>query len=93
MAPVAIGNATNAGLLAVRSLCGSRPALRENMEEYQLNMKKMVDGTSEKLLKLGSDKFLEGMAKRRNRLMYDYTSLNKGLREQQACQHLFQSTV
>jgi len=62
VATVAIGNATNAGLLAVRSLCASRPALREKMEEYQLNMKKMVDGMSEKLLDLGSDKFLEGMA-------------------------------
>eukprot|EP00957_Ditylum_brightwellii_P193852 14762122-Ditylum_brightwellii.AAC.1 len=43
VATVAIGNATNAGLLAVRILCGSRPALREAMEEYQLEMKKMVD--------------------------------------------------
>ena len=65
MATVAIGNATNAGLLAVRSLCGSRPALQENMEKYQLNMKKMVHGTSKKLLKLGSDKFLEGMANKK----------------------------
>jgi len=62
VATVAIGNATNAGLLAVRSLCGSRPELREKMEEYQLNMKKMVDGMSESLLEQGSDKFLEGMA-------------------------------
>eukprot|EP00571_Detonula_confervacea_P009344 CAMPEP_0172325638 /NCGR_PEP_ID=MMETSP1058-20130122/54469_1 /TAXON_ID=83371 /ORGANISM="Detonula confervacea, Strain CCMP 353" /LENGTH=606 /DNA_ID=CAMNT_0013042229 /DNA_START=19 /DNA_END=1839 /DNA_ORIENTATION=- len=62
VATVAIGNATNAGLLAVRSLCASRPELREKMEEYQLNMKKMVDGMSESLLEQGSDKFLEGMA-------------------------------
>lgn len=61
VATVAIGNATNAGLLAVRSLCASRPELREKMEEYQLNMKKMVEGTSEKLLEQGSDTFLEGM--------------------------------
>lgn len=61
VATVAIGNATNAGLLAVRSLCASRPELREKMEEYQLNMKKMVDGMSESLLEQGSDKFLEGM--------------------------------
>ncbi len=65
LATVAIDNATNAGLLAVRSLCGSRPALREKMEEYQLNMKKMVDGTSEKLFKLGNDKFLERMANKK----------------------------
>ena len=61
VATVAIGNATNAGLLAVRCLCASRPELREKMEEYQLNMKRMVDRTSEALLEQGSDKFLEGM--------------------------------
>ncbi|KAL3783878.1 hypothetical protein HJC23_007983 [Cyclotella cryptica] len=62
VATVAIGNATNAGLLAVRSLCASRPDLRDKMEEYQLNMKKAVDSTSHSLLEQGSDKFLEGMA-------------------------------
>jgi phosphoribosylaminoimidazole carboxylase len=61
VATVAIGNATNAGLLAVRSLCASRPKLREKMEEYQLNMKKMVEEVSASLLEQGSDKFLEGM--------------------------------
>jgi len=61
VATVAIGNAMNAGLLAVRSLCGSRPELREQMEAYQLKMKQMVDGMSEMLLEQGSDKFLEGM--------------------------------
>mmetsp|Transcript_8802 Transcript_8802/g.16065 ORF Transcript_8802/g.16065 Transcript_8802/m.16065 type:complete len:602 (+) Transcript_8802:94-1899(+) len=62
VATVAIGNAMNAGLLAVRSLCASRPEMRDQMLEYQLNMKKMVDGMSEALLEQGSDKFLEGMA-------------------------------
>ena len=61
VATVAIGNAMNAGLLAVRSLCASRPDLREKMEDYQLKMKETVDGMSEKLLEQGSDKFLEGM--------------------------------
>ena len=61
VATVAIGNATNAGLLAVRCLCASRPNLREKMEEYQLKMKEAVDGMSEALLEQGSDKFLEGM--------------------------------
>lgn len=64
VATVAIGNATNAGLLAVRSLCGSRPDLRDKMEEYQLNMKKAVDATSEKLSEEGSDRYLEGMGNR-----------------------------
>jgi phosphoribosylcarboxyaminoimidazole (NCAIR) mutase len=61
VATVAIGNATNAGLLAVRSLCGSRPDLRDKMEEYQLKMKKAVDATS---LEEGSDRYLEGMGNR-----------------------------
>lgn len=62
VATVAIGNAMNAGLLAVRCLCSSRPALRDAMEAYQKELKEMVDSMSDKLLELGSDKFLEGMA-------------------------------
>lgn len=61
VATVAIGNAMNAGLLAVRMLCGSRPELREHMEAYQKEMKEKVDRMSESLLELGSDKFLESM--------------------------------
>jgi len=58
VATVAIGNATNAGLLAVRSLCASRPGLRAKMEEYQLKMKEAVDANSSTLLELGCDEFL-----------------------------------
>lgn len=61
VATVAIGNAMNAGLLAVRILSTSRADLREKMEKYQVEMKDMVDGMSEKLLDLGSDQFLEQM--------------------------------
>ena len=61
VATVAIGNATNAGLLAVRCLCASRPGLRNMMEVYQLKMKNAVDGISQKLLEQGSDAYLEGM--------------------------------
>eukprot|EP00977_Amphora_coffeiformis_P001526 scaffold296_cov102-Amphora_coffeaeformis.AAC.14 len=61
VATVAIGNAMNAGLLAVRILSTSRPALRQRMREYQIEMKDMVDGMSTKLLDLGSDAFLEQM--------------------------------
>ena len=61
VATVAIGNAMNAGLLAVPILCTSRPALREKMSAYQVEMKEMVDGMSAKLLDLGSDDFLEQM--------------------------------
>ncbi len=61
VATVAIGNATNAGLLAVRCLCASRPALRDKMVAYQLRMKEDVDEVSRRLLEDGSEKFLEGM--------------------------------
>ena len=61
VATVAIGNAMNAGLLAVRILCGIRPDLRIKMETYQLEMKKKVDDVSEKLLAVGSEQFLESM--------------------------------
>jgi len=62
VATVAIGNAMNAGLLAVRCLCASRPDLREKMEEYQVTMRKMVEETSEQLLEKGSKEYLKGMA-------------------------------
>jgi len=61
VATVAIGNATNAGLLAVRILSTSRPVLRQQMMEYQTEMKEMVNDMSTKLLDLGSDEFLEQM--------------------------------
>jgi phosphoribosylaminoimidazole carboxylase len=62
VATVAIGNATNAGLLAVRILGATRPELQEKMEDYQEKMRQQVEDTSEKLLQLGSKAFLEGMA-------------------------------
>jgi len=61
VATVAIGNAMNAGLLAVRMLCGSRPDLRGKMETYQLGLSNKVKETSEKLVELGSDEFLDRM--------------------------------
>lgn len=61
VATVAIGNAMNAGLLAVRCLCGSRPELRMKMVTYQKEMKEKVDKMSEALTTLGSDKFLDAM--------------------------------
>ena len=61
VATVAIGNATNAGLLAVRMLFASRSELREEMKKYQKELEEMVQGMSSKLQDLGSDKFLEGM--------------------------------
>jgi len=62
VATVAIGNATNAGLLAVRILCATRPELRRKMEQYQDDMRQKVEDTSDKLLEQGSKSFLEGMS-------------------------------
>lgn len=64
VATVAIGNATNAGLLAVRILAATRPALRFKMERYQTEMKEKVDKSSEQLLRKGSIRYLEGMDNR-----------------------------
>ena len=61
VATVAIGNAANAGLLAVRILSTSRPELRQKMMDYQTEMTEMVNDMSSKLHKLGSDEFLEVM--------------------------------
>jgi phosphoribosylaminoimidazole carboxylase len=61
VATVAIGNAMNAGLLAVRILSTSRPILRQKMVDYQTEMKEMVEDMSAKLTDLGSDAFLEQM--------------------------------
>ena len=61
VATVAIGNAANAGLLAVRILAASRPAMREAMEKYQEGMRREVEDKSERLGKIGIDKYLEGM--------------------------------
>ena len=59
VATVAIGNAMNAGLLAVRILSTSRPELREGMKEYQDEMTEMVNEMSSRLLDLGSEEFME----------------------------------
>jgi len=61
VATVAIGNATNAGLLAVRILCTSRPDLRQKMNNYQFELSNMVHDMSTKLTDLGSDAFLDQM--------------------------------
>lgn len=49
MATVAIGNAANAGLLAVRILAGSDPALRAAMEAYQDGMRDTVLAKADRL--------------------------------------------
>ena len=47
VATVAIGNARNAGLLAVRILATSNPGLREAMESFQRNLADKVRGTDQ----------------------------------------------
>lgn len=61
VATVAIGNATNAGLLAVRILSTSRPDLLDKMMQYQNKMKDSVLEVSTKMQLLGSDEFLNQM--------------------------------
>lgn len=61
VATVAIGNAQNAGLLAVRMLSTSRPELRRQMDKYQKQLQEMVEGTSDNLILKGSDAVLAEM--------------------------------
>ena len=61
VATVAIGNAMNAGLLAVRILSTSRADLRHAMIAYQVQMTDMVNDISNKLADLGCDDFLSQM--------------------------------
>ena len=61
VATVAIGNAQNAGLLAVRILASTRKGLRGKMEEYQRKMMEVVEGKSERLKDIGYEKYVEGM--------------------------------
>lgn len=62
VATVAIGNATNAGLLAVRILASERPDLRRRMEAYQTTMRETVERKSARLREMGDEAYLEGMA-------------------------------
>ena len=61
VATVAIGNATNAGLLAIRMLSVHDHTLYERMIQYQNTMKNDVIEISTKLGELGSDAYLEQM--------------------------------
>ena len=49
VATVAVGNATNAGLLAVRIIGASDAAVRARMEEYQSGLETMVRAKDEQL--------------------------------------------
>ena len=61
VATVAIGNADNAGLLAVQILASHNPDLLEKVIAYRQSLADMVMGKQEKLEELGSEKYLQQM--------------------------------
>ena len=58
VATVAIGNAANAGLLALQILAISDPALREQLHNYRRGLAEMVTAKDARLQELGSSKYL-----------------------------------
>ena len=61
VATVAIGNAKNAGLLAVQILAIHQPELLEKVVLYRQNLCDSVIGKQEKLEKLGYQDYLNQM--------------------------------
>lgn len=60
VATVAIGNARNAGLLAIQILATSDAALLEKVQQYRQGLNQMVMEKQEKLDAIGYQKYLEG---------------------------------
>ncbi len=58
VATVAIGNAYNAGLLAIRILGSANQKLAQQIEKYQKKMSSEVEQKARKLLKIGYQKYL-----------------------------------
>ncbi|MGL4882142.1 MAG: 5-(carboxyamino)imidazole ribonucleotide mutase [Waterburya sp.] len=63
VATVAIGNAQNAGLLAVQILGTSDAQLQSKVEQYRENLAKIVLDKQDRLDKLGYQAYLEAMSK------------------------------
>lgn len=63
VATVAINGAKNAGLLAAQIIGASNAAMRTKISTYKSSMQKEVDAKSEKLIALGSVKYLAQMGK------------------------------
>lgn len=61
VATVAIGNAKNAGLLAVQILAIHQPALLEQVQQYRQNLTQSVLEKQEKLTQLGYQQYLTEM--------------------------------
>lgn len=62
VATVAIGNGTNAGLLAVQILATANPELRSAVEAYRRELHDQVTAKDERLQELGSAEYLRRMA-------------------------------
>jgi 5-(carboxyamino)imidazole ribonucleotide mutase len=60
VATVAIGNAKNAGLLAVQILASHQPELLEKVQQYRQNLAQSVMEKQAKLDELGYQKYLDG---------------------------------
>jgi 5-(carboxyamino)imidazole ribonucleotide mutase len=58
VATVAIGNADNAGLLAVQILASHNPDLLQQVITYRQSLAEMVMEKQDKLDELGSEKYL-----------------------------------
>ncbi len=61
VATVAIGNATNAGLLAVQIIASHQPELLNKVQQYRQNLLEIVEDKQTKLNQLGHKKYLEQM--------------------------------
>jgi 5-(carboxyamino)imidazole ribonucleotide mutase len=61
VATVAIGNATNAGILAVQILATHQPELLEKVQKYRQNLCESVMAKQAKLEELGSEQYLQQM--------------------------------
>ena len=62
VATVAIGNSTNAALLALRILAIADPSLAAALAAYAAELHSQVRGKDQRLQQLGSAAYLEGMA-------------------------------
>lgn len=58
VATVAIGNAENAGLLAIRILASQQPELLAKVQDYSEKLREMVEDKQEKLNQMGYEKYL-----------------------------------
>jgi 5-(carboxyamino)imidazole ribonucleotide mutase len=63
VATVAIGNAQNAGLLAIQILATSSPDLLEQVQRYRQGLNQMVLDKQAKLDQIGHQRYLDSQEK------------------------------